>query len=139
MRAPKGAPMTLLAEYDAVMARDDYVHKYAITMSMLGKCRRQAAYALQEGWPEASGQSSPESSLGTLIHDALLPRLAARLHGQANVPVELPVGDLIVGGTADLMYDTSALDLKTVSENYYAVVSEATPTGHKMQASGYAL
>lgn len=127
-----------VATYDEIATLDPYVHKSAVSMSMLGRCRRQAAYALHQGWPPHNEAGSPQAYLGSAIHKDLLPEMAKRLGGEHEVPLTLSLHGVDVTGTADLVLDSAILDLKTVSQYYYAVVSEKIPFSHRLQVTGYA-
>lgn len=133
-------PEVLEAAYDDAVASDDYVHKTPVTMSMIGGCRRQAAYALDEGWPDIPGSSGGAAYVGSAVHNWLLPDLAERLGGRYEQDVTLHVEGLTISGHVDLVTpDGEAVDVKTVSAFYYPVVRRRTPWNHKLQTTGYAL
>lgn len=137
------APVLLLTgaverAYDNITRINDYRHTAPIGMSMLGRCRRQAAYALRDGWPEENEPGSAQAYIGSAIHLDLLPRLAAQLGAQAEVPVVWDVGAVTVKGTADLVRSGTVIDLKTVSHYYYASCRERVPWAHLLQVTGYA-
>jgi hypothetical protein len=128
------------AAYDDAVTTDDYVHASAVTMSMVGGCRRQAAYALRDGWPDTPSDSSAPAYLGGAIHTRLLPDLARRLEGDVEPEVEVTVEGVRIVGHPDLVLrEGECLDLKTVSQFYYAVVKGAVPLDHRLQVTAGAL
>ena len=129
------------AAVDQIFAIDNYVHKSPITMSMLGRCRRQAAYALRDGWPAGHEGSSPQAYLGTAIHVSLLVDLAARLGVTAavEVPVSLDVAGIRLEGTCDLLLPNQVVDLKTTSARWFEVISARLPWSNRLQLTGYAM
>lgn len=133
-------PEVVEAAYDDAVQTDDYVHRTPVTMSMIGGCRRQAAYALELGWPDLPGSSGGAAYVGTAVHDKLLPDLAARLGGQYEQDVELTIGGLTIAGHADLvLWEGEVLDLKTASAFYYPVVRRRVPWRNRLQTEGYGL
>lgn len=133
-------PEVIEAAYDDAVSTDDYVHATPVTMSMIGDCRRQAAYALDLGWPELPGTGGGAAYVGTAVHDKLLPDLAARLGGQYEQDVELHIEGLTIAGHADLvLWEGEVLDLKTVSAFYYPVVRRRVPFRNRLQTEGYGL
>jgi hypothetical protein len=133
-------PEVVEAAYDDAVATDNYVHKAAVGMSMIGGCRRQAAYALRDGWPDEPGSGSATAYLGTAIHDRLLPDLADRLGGQVEPEVWTVVEGIEIVGHPDLVLDEGeCLDLKTVSQWYYETCKRRVPWEHRLQVTAGAL
>jgi hypothetical protein len=81
----------------------------------------------------------PEANIGTMIHEGLLPRLAALLDGQDEQPVTLRVGELVINGRCDLYSEPLQLlmDLKTVGTYKFGSLTEVVDA-HRMQVAGYA-
>lgn len=133
-------PEVVEAAYDDAVLSDDYVHRTPVTMSMIGGCRRQAAYALDLGWPDIPGTSGGAAYAGGAIHTRLLPDLAARLGGHWEEEVELTIEGITISGHVDLvLWEGEVLDVKTVSAFYYPVVRRKVPWNHRLQPTGYAL
>jgi PD-(D/E)XK nuclease superfamily protein len=118
--------------------RDDL---FALTMSGLGGCSRQAAYRLARVAPSDGGQYGPmpEANIGTMIHEGLLPRLATLLDGKDEQPVTLRAGGLVINGRCDLYSEPMQLlmDLKTVGTYKFGSLTEVVDA-HRMQVAGYA-
>lgn len=125
--------------YDQATSQDDYVHRSAVSASMIGGCRRMAAYAIRDGWPDENMPSTAPAYLGDAIHEKLLADLAAMGAGTAEWPTKMTVAGLEITGSIDLAADAQVIDLKTVSEYYYKVVQSRTPIGHLLQVSFYAI
>lgn len=134
-------PNLVEAAYDDAVTTDDYVHASAITMSMVGGCRRQAAYALRDGWDDDSpADGSPTAYLGGAIHTRLLPDLAERLGGDVEPEVSVEVEGVTIVGHPDLVLgEGECLDLKTVSMFYYATCKGEVPHEHRLQVTAGAL
>jgi hypothetical protein len=104
-----------------------------LSMSMLGVCRRQAAYAAA-GYDSGPDESTAAADVGSLIHAALLPRLADRAGGSHEVPVLLELCEehggrrWAIPGTADLVTEPVVLDLKTVSDRHWAILRDLKRT-----------
>lgn len=132
----------LIATVDDIFTEDDYVHRSPISMSMLGRCRRQGAYALRDGgWPETASSSSPQAWLGKAIHKVLLEDLSRRIGGMYEYAVQLACADTVIKGTTDLLLPGAkgVLDLKTTSDRWYSVVSGRVPWSNRLQATGYGM
>lgn len=99
-------------------ARDNVL---AYTISAAGRCVREGAYRLA-GTPPTdpelmwTGQNRA-ANMGTIIHQATLPRLATLLGGRAEVPVQLRVGEDLIPGTADLVAGHILLELKSARDS----------------------
>lgn len=129
---------------------------WALSMSGLGGCPRQAAYRLAEVAPTDPALSNQaearQAMLGTWIHAGLLPHLPEVLHhADIEIPLELRVWvkdahgaefELVIYGTADCyshVMGGGVLDLKTV--NAYrlgAVDHDGVYNAHRKQVRGYA-
>jgi PD-(D/E)XK nuclease superfamily len=114
---------------------------YALTMSGLGGCSRQAAYRLARVEPSDGGQYGPmpEANIGTMIHEGLLPKLAAVLDGKEEQPVTLRAGELVINGRCDLYSEPLQVlvDLKTVGTYRFGSLAEVVDA-HRVQVAGYA-
>ncbi|MGI5292880.1 PD-(D/E)XK nuclease family protein [Nonomuraea polychroma] len=121
---------------------------HALSISMIGGCRRHAAYRWAGTPPsdpdlQVEGESRA-ANLGAWEHAGLLPHLAAVLGSGAliEVAVELLVGQWTVNGTLDLWVDGDAVvDLKTVREwglGSIALAGKPRPR-HRYQVLAYAL
>lgn len=133
-------PEVVEAAYDDAVGTDTYRHKSAIGFSMIGGCRRQAAYALRDGWPDEPGTGKPTAYLGKAIHDRLLPDLAKLLGAEIEPEVTLEVGGITITGHPDLVLDEGeAFDLKTVSQWYYETCRARVPLQHRLQVTAGAL
>lgn len=133
-------PELVEAAYDDAVETDDYVHASPVTMSMVGGCRRQAAYALRDGWPDDTGPSSGPAYLGGAIHTRLLPDLAERLDADVEPEVAVTIEGVRIVGHPDLVLNEGeCLDLKTVSQFYYPVVKGSVPLEHRLQVTAGAL
>lgn len=134
-----GAAFTRFTEASQAQ-RDDV---YALTMSGLGGCTRQAAYRLAKTPPsnEAGPAQMREANIGTMIHTGLLPHLALLLGGTEEIDVELTVDDLRIKGRADLLAQPLRLlgDLKTVGAYKFGLIGDSALYGHRLQVAGYAL
>lgn len=124
----------------AQQARDDL---YALTMSGLGGCTRQAAYRVARTPPtqDLVFREMREANIGTMIHEGLLEHMADLLHGAAEVPVGLTVGNLTIKGRTDLYTAPlkTVADLKTVGLFKYAMLGSGDVNrAHRLQVSGYA-
>jgi hypothetical protein len=121
---------------------------YALTMSKLGGCTKEAAYRLA-GTPVSDPQrplrESRQAALATWEHAGLLPELAAILGGTTRheVDLRLSAGDDVILGRADLIWPEgkTLVDLKTLhSAKLNRVASSARPyVAHRLQVGGYAL
>lgn len=116
---------------------------YALTMSGLGGCTRQAAYRLARTKPSEDlvhGEMR-EANIGTMIHAGLLPILAKLLDGAEEIAVELRVGATTIKGRSDLYVPALRLvtDLKTISPYKLAVLGNDAAPAHRVQVAGYAL
>lgn len=121
-------------------ARDDL---YALTMSGLGGCTRQAAYRLARTPPsedQVHGEMR-EANIGTMIHAGLLPNLALLLGGQEEIAVQLRAAGLVINGRSDLYVPglATVCDLKTVGLYKFGALSETVNRSHRLQVAGYAL
>lgn len=132
-------PEVVEAAYDDAVATDSYVHKSAISFSMIGGCRRQGAYALRDGWPDEPGAGSATAYLGTAIHDKLLPDLAERMGGKAEPETWVTVKGVEIVGHPDLVLDEDCLDVKSVSQWYFEVCRARIPLRHYLQVTAGAL
>lgn len=133
-------PEVLEAAYDEAVTRDDYVHASPVTMSMVGGCRRQAAYALRDGWPPDPSPSGATAYLGGAIHTRLLPDLAGLLDGQDEPEVSVTIEGVRIVGHPDLVLNEGeCVDLKTVSQFYYAICKGRVPLEHRLQVTAGAL
>lgn len=124
----------------AQQAREDL---YALTMSGLGGCTRQAAYRVARTPPsqELVFRQMREANIGTMIHEGLLPHMALLLGGRDEVPVELTVGALTIKGRTDLYSERlkTVADLKTVGQFKFAALGGGDVNrSHRLQVSGYA-
>jgi hypothetical protein len=123
----------------AQQARDDL---YALTMSGLGGCTRQAAYRVARTPPsqELVFREMREANIGTMIHEGLLPHMAVLLGGREEVPVEMTVGDLTIKGRTDLYVEPlrTVADLKTVGQFKFAGLGGDVNRSHRLQVGGYA-
>lgn len=120
-------------------AREDL---YALTMSGLGGCTRQAAYRVAKTPPSEDLVFRPmrEANIGTMIHEGLLPHMAVLLGGRDEVAVELTVGNLTIKGRTDLYVEPlrTLADLKTVGHFKFAMLGGDVNRSHRLQVSGYA-
>lgn len=121
-------------------ARDDL---YALTMSGLGGCTRQAAYRLARTPPSEDlvFTEMREANIGTMIHAGLLPPLAQHLGGTEEIPVEMSMHGLRIKGRSDLYIEPLATvsDLKTVGTYKFAALSDTINRAHRLQVAGYGL
>lgn len=119
--------------------RDDL---YALTMSGLGACTRQAAYRLARTPPseELVFTEMREANIGTMIHLGLLPRLAELSGGTEEIPVELRTRGLVIKGRSDLYIEPLATvsDLKTVGTYKFVALADTVNRAHRLQVAGYA-
>jgi hypothetical protein len=115
-----------------------------LTMSGLGGCTRACAYSIagteaSDVPPEEEGR---QAMLGNVLHEWLLPRMAAMFGPDAEVekPVQLSAAGLTISGTLDLVWNGIVVDLKTVREyRLHGVRRHGTYTEHEAQVYGYAL
>lgn len=118
--------------------RDDL---YALTMSGLGGCTRQAAYRLARTPPseELVFTEMREANIGTMIHLGLLPRMAELSGGSEEIPVDLRLGGLEIKGRTDLYIEALATvaDLKTVGTYKFVALSDTVNRAHRLQVAGY--
>lgn len=116
---------------------------YALTMSGLGGCTRQAAYRLARTPPSEKLVFSEmrEANIGTMIHLGLLPPLAEQLGGTEEIAVEMTMRGLVIKGRSDLYIEPLALvsDLKTVGTYKFVALSDTVNRAHRLQVAGYAL
>lgn len=116
---------------------------YALTMSGLGGCSRQAAYRIARTPPSEDlvFTEMREANLGTMIHLGVLPPLAELLDGVEELPVTLTAHGLTVKGRADLYSRAlnAVVDLKTVGLSKFSALGDDISPSHWMQIAGYAL
>lgn len=116
---------------------------YALTMSGLGGCTRQAAYRLARATPSEDMvfTEARAANIGTMIHAGLLPHLAAVLEGTDEIPVTLKTDTLTINGRSDLYTPALRLvaDLKTVGQHRMGSVGPGATHPHRLQVGGYAL
>lgn len=116
---------------------------YALTMSGLGGCTRQAAYRVARTEPseELTFGQMREANIGTMIHLGLLPHLATLLGGTEEIDVELVTDALTIKGRSDLYIPGLRLvgDLKTVGLYRFGMLGETASQTHRLQVAGYAL
>lgn len=126
-----------------------------ITMSALGECPRRAAYRLA-GTPHTDPDGThPAATLGTWVHDGLLPRLALHYraagleaHHERRVawrpfhgsPHATPgMRRMVVQGRLDLVVGDTLVDVKTVGEHGMdRRLRAGLSNGDRMQTVGYA-
>lgn len=114
----------------------------AVGISELGGCMRQAAYKVSGAEPtdEDTSNHAP-AMIGTWLHEALLPRLAAASTdpgARIEVPVQVTSGPLPLPGTIDLLTAKNALDVKTVSGwGWQRVLTEGPKRQHRWQLHTY--
>lgn len=121
-------------------AREDL---YALTMSGLGGCTRQAAYRLARTPPSEEAVFGPmrEANIGTMIHLGWLPYLAQVLDGRDEIAVTLHEGELTIDGRSDLYVEPlgAVVDLKTIGTYKFAGgFSDVVNRSHRLQVAGYA-
>lgn len=137
-----GAVVEAFIDYTtaAQSAREDL---YALTMSGLGACTRQAAYRLARTEPTEKLTFAPmrEANIGTMIHEGLLPRMALLLGGTEEIPVEMTAAGLTIKGRSDLYIEDLATvaDLKTVGVYKFGGLTDNVNRSHRLQVAGYAL
>lgn len=116
---------------------------YALTMSGLGGCTRQAAYRLARTPPseELIFTEMREANLGTMIHLGLLPHMAHQLGGREEIPVEMTMHGLVIKGRSDLYIEPLATvsDLKTVGTYKFVALADTVNRTHRLQVAGYGL
>jgi hypothetical protein len=122
-------------------------HPYALSMSGLGGCLRKAAYAAAlvepSDWPDSD--EARQANLGSLIHERLLPLIAAALPGGARVEedVVLHAHGIEIPGRYDLYWPGAGgvlVDMKTARESVIRGRRRAgTRDDHRWQVAGYAL
>lgn len=104
----------LLAAY-AALPQPTYRDMGGLTMSRLGGCRRQAAH-LRAGTPPSDPDANGTSAaVGSAIHAALLPGIAAALGGACEVEVEYRG----IRGTVDVVAADRTVELKTVTASFF--------------------
>jgi hypothetical protein len=115
---------------------------YALTMSGLGSCTRQAAYRVARTAPSEPlvFQEMREANIGTMIHLGLLPHLAAATGGTEEIAVTLHAGTLTIDGRTDLYSERlrAVIDLKTVGTYKFAGLGATIVPAHRLQVAGYA-
>lgn len=116
---------------------------YALTMSGLGGCTRQAAYRVARTPPSEPlvWQEMREANIGTMIHEGLLPHLADETGGTEEIAVELHTDALDIKGRTDLYSERlrAVVDLKTVGSYKFVALSSTIRRSHRLQVAGYAL
>jgi len=133
-------------------------NRFALSMSGLGGCAREAAYRLagtepDDGYVERAGEDEARAAmLGTWAHDGLLPGLATLLgEGRWEMPVTLTVPldtedgvtrTVVIEGTTDC-YTPSAgggiIDAKTLGAYRLGDIAALGPKErHRIQVRGYA-
>jgi hypothetical protein len=121
------------------MEREDL---YALTMSGLGGCTRQAAYRVAKAEPseELVFGEMREADIGTMIHAGLLPHLAEILGGAEEIDVVTRAAGLVIKGRTDLYVESLALvgDLKTTGTYSFGTIGVDAVPRHRMQVAGYA-
>jgi hypothetical protein len=120
----------------------------ALGMSELGGCRRQAAFktlGVEETNPRNERldifADSREAMIGTMIHDLVLPQIEAMsLTAKIEQPVVLKFAGLPdIPGSADMVDESTLVDLKTVGHNSARSVQANGPQKkHIWQTHGYA-
>lgn len=112
-------------------------------ISDIGKCHRYAGYVHHGTEPSDEKRSHPAALIGTLLHDALLPVMAAQWGGEHSVPVIVDLGDGLppIPGEADLVVGDEVIDLKTGTEAVIErVVRDCAPRpDHHRQVNLYRL
>lgn len=123
------------------------------SMSGLEGCTRQNAYkvarwVVDRDWAEFV-DNSRQGTLGTILHEKLLPALQVRLRGALiEHPVVLRAAGVDVPGQLDLYVNVTiggkvyafVLDLKTVGEHKLQGVRQHGPySNHRAQVRGYAV
>lgn len=125
------------------MVQSEREDLYALTMSGLGGCTRQAAYRLARTPPseELVFTEMREANIGTMIHLGLLPQLAALLGGKEEIAVEMTMRGLLIKGRSDLYIEPlrTVSDLKTVGTYKFVALSDTVNRAHRLQVAGYAL
>lgn len=116
----------------------------ALSLSGLGRCTRRAAYALA-GTPPSDQHPVREqraANLGTILHDTMVPALAAQLGATFELPVLLKAAGLVLPGRYDV-YDldhADLIDLKSVGEHRLSTVRRfGVFREHRVQGMAYAL
>lgn len=120
--------------------RDDL---YALTMSGLGGCTRQAAYRVARTEPSEELVYGPmrEANIGTMIHLGLLPHMALLLGGEDEIDLVLKTEHLTITGRTDLYLPRHRAigDLKTVGMYKFTALGDTANRAHRLQVAGYAL
>lgn len=119
--------------------RDDL---YALTMSGIGGCTRQAAYRLARTTPseQMTWAEMREANLGTMMHLGLLPHLAPLVDGTEEIGVTLTAHGLTIHGRSDLYTEAlrTVADLKTVGTYKFSALGSTANRAHRLQVAGYA-
>jgi hypothetical protein len=114
---------------------------YALTMSGLGGCTRQAAYRVARTPPSEPlvWQEMREANIGSMIHEGLLPHLADETGGTEEIAVELHTDALDIKGRTDLYSERlrAVVDLKTVGAYKFLALSSTINRSHRLQVAGY--
>jgi hypothetical protein len=117
---------------------------HRLSLSGLGRCTRRAAYQIA-GTPVSDvfepGQHRA-ANLGTILHDALVPRLAKQLGATYEEEVLLRGGGLELRGTYDIWEAGlgEMTDLKSVGEHRLSTVRRfGAFREHRVQGFAYAL
>ncbi|MEV6401181.1 PD-(D/E)XK nuclease family protein [Streptomyces sp. NPDC051907] len=131
-------------------------NRWALSMSGIGGCKREAAYRLAGVPPTdvelSDAEEARQAMIGTWIHSGLLPQFENVLaHADIELPVELevevPLPDggtrrLVVPGTADCyshVMGGGVLDLKTVNAYRIGQIDhDGVKVSHRWQVRGYA-
>lgn len=115
---------------------------YALTMSGIGGCTRQAAYRLARTAPSetATWTEMREANLGTMMHLGLLPHLAPLVEGTEEIGVTLKAHGLTINGRSDLYTEAlrTVADLKTVGTYKFTALGATVNRSHRLQVAGYA-
>lgn len=129
-----------LKQMSAARARPAHM----LSLSGIGRCTRRAAYALA-GTPPSDQHPVREqkaANLGTILHDAMVPSLAAQLGATFELPVILKAAGLALPGRYDI-YDldnADLIDLKSVGEHRLSRVRRfGVFREHRVQGMAYAL
>lgn len=94
-----------------------------LSMSALGGCRRQGAYWLAHTTPTERISDSRAAEVGTALHAQWLPMMAELLGGSCEVETALTAGDVSVPGTVDLLLHDAVIDLKTVNQRGFDLLT----------------
>lgn len=153
--APSEVPHVVLhlnsivgAAFRASNAKRARSSQRALGMSELGSCRRQAGFKVTNAtetdplnYRTDIFADSREAMIGSLIHDLILPQIAAMsMTAEIEKKVVLKFDDLPeIPGSADLVDEDLLVDLKTVGHNsvqYYQ--THGASKKHLWQTHGYA-